>query len=312
MTLKDCLTFVAELSLLPGLQKTIAGILQLLLLISSLKRMMKGQLFINCPDDLTVGVDVDECSAYVIYSTPIAEDCNGVESVVLTSGIPSGQNFPLGSTTIIFTATDECGNESTCEFDITVVDTDDPTILCPSNDVVVCADLGGCDWESDSSISPTLAIENCPNYTITYEITGATNASGNDDAAGEILISVLLSSLIPSWMPMAIRKLLVAFNVIVEDCEAPTIDCYDELDVECTFEDVDAWIASIEATASDLCSDVEVETILFLDISSCGNTIEQQYLFTVTDAAGNTLLPASLLMNQMIQPILQLTKKRKI
>ena len=254
-----------------------------------IKEEDEGPEFINCPEDLTVGVDVDECSAYVIYSTPVAfPECSEVESIELTEGIPSGHNFPLGTTTIVFTATDECGNESTCEFDITVVDTDDPTILCPSNDVVVCADLGGCDWESDSSISPTLAIENCPNYTIIYEITGATTASGNNDAAGEILN---LGTSIITYTIMDANgnpKGTCSFNVIVEDCEAPTIDCYDELDVECTFEDVDAWIASIEATASDLCSDVEVETILFLDISSCGNTIEQQYLFTVTDEAGNT------------------------
>ncbi len=247
-----------------------------------------GPTFINCPDDLTVGVDVDECAAYVIYSTPVAEDCNGVASVVLTSGIPSGNLFPLGATTIIFTATDECGNESICEFDITVVDTDDPTILCPSIDVVVCADLGTCTWISDSSISPTLAIENCPNYTITYEISGATTASGNNDAAGEILN---LGTSVISYTIMDANgnpTSTCSFNVIVEDCEAPTINCYDELDVECGSENVAAWIAAIEATASDLCGDVTLETILFLDISSCGNTIEQQYLFTVTDEAGNT------------------------
>lgn len=244
--------------------------------------------FINCPDDLSVGVDVDECAAFVIYSTPVAQDCNGVASVVLTSGIPSGQNFPLGTTTIVFTATDNCGNESTCTFDITVVDTDDPNIFCPSNDVVVCADLGTCAWISDASISPTLAIENCPNYTITYEISGATTASGNNDATGETLnlgTSVITYTILDA---NGNPEGTCSFNVIVEDCEAPTIDCFDELDVECSFENVEDWIEAIEATAADLCSDVTVETILFLDISGCGNTIEQQYLFTVTDEAGNT------------------------
>ena len=79
-----------------------------------------------------------------------------------------------------------------------------------------------------------------------------------------------------------------SFIVTVNDCEAPTITCSDLLNIECGTEDVAAWIAGIEATASDICDpEITVESMLLTDISSCGNTIEQVYLFSAKDAAGN-------------------------
>ena len=76
--------------------------------------------FANCPGNLFVNVDVDLCGANVIYSTPIANDCNGPVSVALTGGIASGGLFPLELQR--FTATDVCSNTSTCSFDIIVLD----------------------------------------------------------------------------------------------------------------------------------------------------------------------------------------------
>jgi hypothetical protein len=96
--------------------------------------------FVNCPTNMTVNADVDLCAANVIYSTPVATDCNLPATVAFTSGIASGQTFPLGTTTIVFTATDNCGNTNTCSFTITVVDSAIPSIACPSNAVEVCAD----------------------------------------------------------------------------------------------------------------------------------------------------------------------------
>ncbi|MDA8693339.1 HYR domain-containing protein [Saprospiraceae bacterium] len=79
--------------------------------------------FVNCPDDITVNADVDLCGSNPIFSTPNAIDNCGV-TVAQTSGIASGNTFPLGATAIEFTATDECGNPAICTFDITVVDSE--------------------------------------------------------------------------------------------------------------------------------------------------------------------------------------------
>jgi len=123
----------------------------------------QAPVWLNCPTDMTVNVDVDLCETNVVYSTPIAFDAcdNALTITPAAANIPSGMPFPLGTTTISFTATDACGNTSiACSFDITVVDSDTPSIACPSNTVVVCNADGTCTWPSDASIN-SLTADNC-------------------------------------------------------------------------------------------------------------------------------------------------------
>lgn len=44
---------------------------------------------------------------------------------------PSDDYFPLGTTTVMWTATDASGNSASCSADVTIVDTTPPTIACP-------------------------------------------------------------------------------------------------------------------------------------------------------------------------------------
>ncbi len=68
---------------------------------------------ITSVSNITQNVDVDSCSAIVEYELPTATDnCEGVE-VTLTEGLASGEVFPLGKTTVTYTATDAAGNEVT-------------------------------------------------------------------------------------------------------------------------------------------------------------------------------------------------------
>ncbi len=244
--------------------------------------------FINCPpEDLTINVDIDECGANPIFSTPIAED-NCMVTVTQTAGPISGSEFELGTNAVEFTATDGCGNTALCQFNIIVVDSDEPTILCPSSTVQACVDLGSCSWTS-VDIAPSLGVENCPDYTIDYTITGATVSDGTDDASGEVF--ELGSSMVCYTITDSSgNNSVCCFNVMVTDCENPSISCSDELNVACGMEDVEAWQESIAATITDNCSaaeDMSIDITLITDFSSCGNTFEQSYLFTVTDEAGN-------------------------
>jgi len=51
--------------------------------------------------------------------------------------------FPEGATTVTFTATDDCGNSSTCQATVTVDDTVPPVIVCPASITVECSDFCG-------------------------------------------------------------------------------------------------------------------------------------------------------------------------
>ncbi len=93
---------------------------------------------ITCPADIAVVNDAGECSAVVAFDDATATDVNGdLVSVLQTNGDPSGSAFPVGVSTIEFTATDAAGNESICIFTITVTDEEAPVLTCPTDQTIV-------------------------------------------------------------------------------------------------------------------------------------------------------------------------------
>jgi HYR domain len=72
---------------------------------------------ITCPSDLSVGCAGPE-GAVVTYNVSATDDCPGPVNLVSTP--PSGSLFPVGTTTVHCTATDQCGNASQCSFKVTV------------------------------------------------------------------------------------------------------------------------------------------------------------------------------------------------
>jgi hypothetical protein len=80
----------------------------------------------NWPPDITVNGTYDAtgaCSAFVQLVTPTATD-NCDPSVTLTNNINNTNNasgiYPGGQTTVIWTATDSCGNSAICSFNVIV------------------------------------------------------------------------------------------------------------------------------------------------------------------------------------------------
>ena len=89
---------------------------------------------ITCPAPFSVTNTPGQCSALVTYSTPTASDnCSG--ATVSCSPV-SGSTFVVGLTTVTCTARDTSNNTSSCSFVVTVIDSELPTITCPSNQQV--------------------------------------------------------------------------------------------------------------------------------------------------------------------------------
>ncbi|MCF8459885.1 MAG: HYR domain-containing protein [Flavobacteriales bacterium] len=72
---------------------------------------------IACPMDTVIVPDSSDCSPQVFWTEPTAADnC----TPTLTSNFVPGDNFPVGTTTVTYTATDESNNSVSCSFDVTI------------------------------------------------------------------------------------------------------------------------------------------------------------------------------------------------
>jgi hypothetical protein len=114
---------------------------------------------LECPSNRTVTAPVGQNQAQVTFSSPEAFGTCGT----VTLSHASGSSFPVGSTVV--TATSAQGGGS-CSFTITVIDSDPPTISCPSNQTVTAPD-GECAATVDPG-TPTATGNN-------VEVTGVRN-----------------------------------------------------------------------------------------------------------------------------------------
>jgi hypothetical protein len=71
----------------------------------------------NCPANITV-TSTNGTTATATWTTPsVSDNCSGA---MLTSNFASGSTFSVGTTTVMYTATDARGNQSNCTFTVTV------------------------------------------------------------------------------------------------------------------------------------------------------------------------------------------------
>jgi hypothetical protein len=83
---------------------------------------------ITCPAPFNAGTNT-ACTYVGTFGTATATDhCDA--SVTVTNNAPAA--FPLGGTTVIWTATDDAGNTATCSQLVTISDDDAPVITCPA------------------------------------------------------------------------------------------------------------------------------------------------------------------------------------
>jgi hypothetical protein len=72
----------------------------------------------NCPTNISLQAAAGQTCATATWIPPTA--ANGGSPTRLTSNFTSGTCFPIGTTAVIYTARDSCGNATTCTFNVTV------------------------------------------------------------------------------------------------------------------------------------------------------------------------------------------------
>jgi len=97
---------------------------------------------IVCPSNITRSTDANQCTAAVSYANPTYSDNCGT-TIARTGGLASGSVFPKGVSMVEWKATSGAGLMAICQFTVTVVDAQTPTITCPAN-IVRGADANQC------------------------------------------------------------------------------------------------------------------------------------------------------------------------
>ncbi|MEZ4794479.1 MAG: HYR domain-containing protein [Flavobacteriaceae bacterium] len=225
----------------------------------------------TCPTDITTIADAGMCGAVVTYTTPIAVDnCSGV-TTVQTTGLASGEIFPVGITTNTFLATDTAGNTSTCTFTVTVNDIEPPVALCQN--ITVQLDATG-----------------------QASITGADMDGGSNDACGIAFTSIDVSSFDCSNVGQNNVTLTVTdvngnstsctAIVTVEDTVAPVAQCQN-ITVQLDANGNASIVASdVDGGSTDACGIASTS----IDVSSfdCSDVGNNNVVLTVTDVNGNS------------------------
>ncbi|MCK8523864.1 gliding motility-associated C-terminal domain-containing protein [Aquimarina sp. D1M17] len=160
---------------------------------------------IDCPANVTQNVDPGLDTAVITYVNITGSDNCSVRSVQQVAGLPSGAEFPIGTTTNIFEVIDDAGNSSRCSFDVIIVDTS-PTVcevnagedeeIAEGDDVqlaAIASTQGNFTWFPSSGLNNT-SIANPvanPSETTTYTVV----FTGDDGCIAEDIITVFVRPL---------------------------------------------------------------------------------------------------------------------
>lgn len=88
----------------------------------------------NAGDTISFATETGLCSAIASFNVLAADNCTGgLVTTHTPSLLGSGSRFELGSTDMVYTATDASGNTATCEFVVTIKDEEFPFISCPAD-----------------------------------------------------------------------------------------------------------------------------------------------------------------------------------
>jgi uncharacterized repeat protein (TIGR01451 family) len=222
---------------------------------------------ITAPADVEVKPDPDQCTASVVeLGSPSASDICG--SVTLNNDAPSA--FPVGTTIVTWTATDENGNTSTSQQSVTVVDNQSPTVSCPA-DVAVSTD-DGLDTASNVSLGSPTVNENCGSVTIQ-------NDAPSTYPMGTTMVTWTITD-------EAGNTTTCQQQVSVGDSQPPSMECPSSVLVEAERQATEAVVNYSEPAATD---NTGIQSVLCEPVSGSPFPIGTNLVkCTATDNHGNT------------------------
>jgi hypothetical protein len=178
----------------------------------------------GCPANIIVntGLGRSTCDQVATWIPPTATDaciacCPNLPQQTITGNFAPGATFPVGVTTVTYTATDLSGNTSTCSFTVTVIDNTRPLIAgCPAN-FTVNTGAGRTSCDQTATWTEPTATDNC---------TAAGSLVRTRSHAPGAVFPVGTTTVTYTFADAAGNvSLPCSFTVTVVDNTAPTITC---------------------------------------------------------------------------------------
>lgn len=222
--------------------------------------------------DIQCGVSPDgTLDAWILNNAgAIASDSCGSVTWSNNYGQDTNVNCANGAITIIFTATDACGNAETTTATYSIIDTVAPVLTAPADVTIECNEDSsptntGTATASDDCATADVSfsdseISTCGLTTIITRTWTATDACGNADSSDQ--------------------------TITIIDTTAPTVLVPADLTIECN-EDSSSTNTGI-ATGTDTCGSVTI-TQSDLETVTCGDSKTITRTWTATDACGNAV-----------------------
>jgi uncharacterized repeat protein (TIGR01451 family) len=227
---------------------------------------------ITCPVNITIQCNTSTLPAATGTATA-TDNCDDTPTIASSDVTIAGacpQEFTINRT---WSATDDCGNTSTCLQIITVDDSTPPSITCPTNVTVNCASevpavniasvtsSDNCGTTTITHVGDVMTNQTCANRFILTRIYRATDACGNSATCNQVI------------------------NVF--DQTPPSITCPGNVTINVQDSTLPANTGN--PTSTDNCGGTP--TITFADVTTageCSNEFIISRTFTATDACGNT------------------------
>lgn len=255
------------------------------------------QLF-GMPDDISITSEPDLCGATVSWPEPSSADNCPASST--TSTHSAGEFFPVGTTTVSYTVTDDSRNETTASFTITVSDDQAPSFDLAPESMTMSSGLGDCG--ATATWEPAQVSDNCGTTNLT-----TSHESGDFFNVGTTFVTMSLSDAHGNLSQHT-------FIVTVIDSEDPVLEGIPGDLSQLT--DPGVCGASVNwnpPTATDNCDlgelitshqpgeffPVGTTTVSYSQSDANGNVVSAQFLVTVSDnesptiaTSGNLTIPA--------------------
>lgn len=224
---------------------------------------------IACAPNVTVNNNPGICGATVTLVSPVATDnC----TATITNNAPA--LFNVGTTTVLWTATDAAGNAVNCTQTVTVLDNEAPTITCPAN-LTVNTDPNIC-FATGVNLGSPVTADNCT-------VASVTNNSPSVYPVGT-------TTVIWTILDQAGNSTTCAQTVTVVDNQAPVVVCTSDIVLNTVEGSCGRVVNYAIPTVVDNCSVIsmtqsDASGYTSGDIFPVGTTVIS---YTAVDGSGNT------------------------